>query len=124
MDKRNAIGGWLPSLTFAFGHMSDAPDKTAPRTGLSFSALAALYSVIVPLITPVVWFIVLAGSNGYLVLASTVASGLLGTSLLAAVASLFRGHEHRRYLWIALIGLALSAVLGFFSLVFRTTPIC
>jgi hypothetical protein len=104
--------------------MSDAPDKTAPRAGISFSTLAAFYSVIVPLITPVVWFIVLAGSNGYLVLASTVASCLLATSLLAAVTSLIRGHEHRRHVWIALIGLALSIVLGFFSLVFRSTPIC
>jgi hypothetical protein len=67
---------------------------------------------------------VLAGSNGYLVLASTVASCLLGTSFLAAAASLIRGHEHRRYFWIALIGLALSGVLGFFSLLFRSVPIC
>ena len=104
--------------------MSDLADKTAPRIGQSFSALAALYSVIIPLISPVVWFIVLASSNGYLVLASTVASCLLGTSLLAGVASLIRGHERRRYLWIALTGLALSAVLGFFSLVFRSMPIC
>ena len=104
--------------------MSEAPDKTATRGGLSFSAVAALYSVIVPLISPVVWFIVLAGSNGYLILASTVASCLLGTGLLAAVASLIRGHERRRYLWIAIIGLALSAALGFFSLVFRSMPIC
>ena|SRR5208337_3339552 len=104
--------------------MSDAADKTAPRAGLSFSALAALYSVIVPLATPVAWFVVLACSNGYLVLASTVASCLLGTSLLAAGGSLLRGDEHRRCLWIALIGLALSAVLGFFSLVLRSVPIC
>jgi hypothetical protein len=96
----------------------------AARARLSFSGLAALYSVIIPLITPVVWFMVLAGSNGYLVLASTVASCLLGTSLMAAVASLIRGHEHRRYFWIAWIGLALSSVLGFFSLVFRSMPIC
>ena len=107
-----------------FSNMSDAPEKRAPSARLSFSSLAALYSVLIPLITPAVWFIVLAGSNGYLVLASTVASCLLGTSLLAAVASLIRGHEHRRYFWIALIGLALSAALGFFSLVFRGMPIC
>jgi hypothetical protein len=106
-----------------FGIMSD-DNKTAPSARLSFSALAALYSVIIPLITPVVWFIVLAGSNGYLVLASTVASCLLGTSLLAAVASLICGHAHRRYLLIAWIGIVLSAVLGFFSLVFRSMPIC
>lgn len=107
-----------------FGDMSDAQDKTATRAGLPFSSLAALYSVTIPLVTPIAWFAVLVASNGYLVLASTVASCLLGTSLLAAVASLIRGHARRRYLWIALIGLALSAVLGFFSLVFRSTPIC
>lgn len=104
--------------------MSDDTNKTAQSAGLSFSALAALYSALIPLITPVVWVMVLAASSGYLVLASTVASCLLGTSLLAAVSSLICGHAQRRYLLIAWIEIALSGVLGFFSLVLRSMPSC
>lgn len=100
------------------------PGKTAPDRRPSFTMRAAWYSVTIPLITPFVWFLVAELSGGYLIMASTVASCLLGSSLLAGVASLIRGHEQKRYIFIAVIGIVLSGALGFFSLMFRNLPTC
>jgi len=104
--------------------MSEGPANTAPRARVSFATLAALYSVVVPVITPFVWFIILGLSNGYLLPAANTAHCLLVSSFVAGVASLIRGSQRRRYLWIAGAGIVLSTVLGYFSLLVRTMPIC
>ena len=71
-----------------------------------------------------VWFAILDISNGQVLRASTTASCLLATSLVAALASIVHRQSRWRYFWIAWVGLALSLVLGYLSLVFRSMPGC
>ena len=82
--------------------------------------MAAWYSLIIPVLSPVIWFAIAEGTGGYLGVAFMWALRILITSFIAGVVSLF-GYSRRGrklVLWIAVIGTVVSFVLGFLSYVY------
>ena len=68
--------------------MNEHKEHTTSVSGGLFPAFASCYSFVIPLITPVIWISVLAATGGYIGTASTVASCLLASSLIAGIVSL------------------------------------
>ena len=131
-DSLHRSGNWLDKQNWQkYGRqcrpseMSEHNEHSASGFGRLLPAFAACYSFVVPLITPIVWISVLAATGGYIGTASTVASCLLASSLISGAVSLRglrRQNGRKRYFWIAVVGIILSVVLGYFSLVFRSMP--
>ena len=93
------------------------PEHRVLESGGSPFIVAAWYSFLVPLLSPVVWFLIVLGTQGRLGVASIAALCILITSFVSGAFSLFGFSRHGRklILWIAVIGAVASLVLGFFS---------
>src|SRR5437667_10280155 len=92
--------------------MSESREQAASKSGVSFFTVAAWYSFLAPIFTPVVAFLIL--------LASSRLDLPLGTAFCVLVSSFVLGVVSCRkpHFWIALIGIVFSVVLGFIVFVY------
>jgi positive regulator of sigma E activity len=97
--------------------MSAHTEHSVSASGGSLFVVAAWYSFLIPLLSPVIWFAIVAGTGGYLGVAFMSALCILITSLVSGVVSLFgfSRHGRKRIRWMALIGIVASIILGFMS---------
>jgi len=91
----------------------------SPSGGMIFIA-AAWYGFLIPVITPVIWFLITVITDGRLGVAFMSAFCILVTSFIIGFASLlgFSRRNRKGILWIAVVGVLSSAALGYISLVF------
>jgi hypothetical protein len=99
--------------------MSDSPAGSSSRPGGSFFRFAAWYCLVVPLITPVLAFLVLVASNGRLDISLIAVLCCALSSFLLGVLTLFGAEKGvRGILWKVMLGIAASVVLGFLACVY------
>ena len=99
------------------GSMSAHTEHTVSVSGGSYFIVAAWYSLLVPLLSPVILFLIFFGTEGRLGVASIAVFCILITSFISGICGLFGFSRHGRklILWIAVIGTVASLVLGWFS---------
>ena len=70
-----------------------------------------------PLLAPVIWLAIVAGTGGYFGVAFVWVLCIFITSVISGVVSLFGFSRHGRkdILWMTVIGIIASVVLGFLS---------
>jgi len=100
--------------------MSAYTEHSDSKSGGSFFVVAAWYSFLMPFLAPLIWLAIAAGTGGYLGVAFIWALCFLITSFISGVVSLFgfSRHGRKRILWMAVIGIVVSLILGCFSLGF------
>jgi LytS/YehU family sensor histidine kinase len=98
--------------------MDESCKFPASQPGASFFTVAAWYCLIVPFLAPVLAFCIFVASGfGRFDIALIAALCCAVSSFIVGIVSLFGIQRHgvRRILWKALIGIAASAILGFFA---------
>ena len=100
--------------------MSAHSRHTDISSGGSPFTKAAWYSLLVPPLTPVVWFFIGLLTDGRLGFAFGAVFWMLVSSFIFGVASLFgiRKHCRKRILWTAVPGIIASLILGFLAFVY------
>jgi hypothetical protein len=86
----------------------------------SFFAVAAWYSAVIPFASPVIWFVIAAAVGGRLGVACVSTLCILISSFAAGIVSAFGFSRHGRkgILWLAVIGITASIILGFVSYIY------
>src|SRR5438093_10625632 len=98
--------------------MSAHTGHSVSKSGSSLFIVAAWYSLFMPLSAPVIcWAVVGGGKGGDWGVAFIWGLCILVTSLISSVVSLigFSRHGRKDILWMTVIGIIASVVLGFLS---------